>query len=364
MNGKTWKIALLSLTSLMLASSMLFISGCKKGANNASSWQHDPIVPGYSMAEINIGDSFSAVQSLHGDPDQRRTDGGYQIAYYGRIAQGGNLDDPGAWELVVTFYDNGDGSLDSGDETGAIEISGAYSGTTSGSVGLGSTAQDIEGEFGSCDNISESGAASDLRLYSYDARGVDFLLSHDNEAITVIVTAYGGLRNVQENESLSGVQGGLFGIYQSAPIVPGKTVAGINIGDEFRTVKEKYGDPDSTGSTTEGLVFATYTWGYGSWKLNVYMEDKDKNASLGDFDTVVSISVRFPYKGKTPKGTTIGSLQKAVTTEFGTPEKQSTAQHQGEETDILEYNSKGIVFALNSSSADVTEIDVNKPLSP
>ena len=340
---------------------MIFISGCNKGTNNAASWQRDPIVPGYSLAEVNVGDSFSAVQSVHGDPDQKRGDGGYQVAYYSRIAEDGDLDDPGAWELVVTFYDDGNGLLDEADEAGAIEVSGSYSGTTSGGIGLGNTAQDIEGEYGSCENISEAGSQHDLLLYSYEARGVDFLLSA-GRIMTVMVTAYGGLRSIEEDESLNGVQGGLFGIYQSAPIVPGRTVAGINIGDEFRAVKEKYGDPDDSGSTTESLVFATYTWGYGSWKLNVYMEDKDKNSTLGDFDTVVSISVRFPYKGKTPKGITIGSAETAVTTEFGTPDNQTTFQHQGEETKILEYNSKGIVFALNTSSSQVTEIDVNRPV--
>jgi hypothetical protein len=226
---------------------------------------------------------------------------------------------------------------------------------------LGSTPEDIEGEFGPCDNISQTGAG--LELYSYDARGVDMLLSEQHEVITVIVTAYGGLRNVTENEDLSGTQGGVFGIYQQAPIIPGQSAAGINIGDEFQAVKEKYGNPDDSGSTTEGLVFATYTWGYGSWKLNVYLEDKDKNSSLGDYDTVVSISVRNPYQGKTPKGTGIGTLEAAVTKEFGVPQNQTTSQHQGEETRILEYNTRGIVFALSMPSGLVQEIDVNRPLS-
>lgn len=349
-----------AIVSILLLISLL-LSGCNKNTPGMPGWQRDPIVPGYSMAEINIGDTFAAVQSVLGDPDQQRKDGGYQVAYYGRIAQEGNLDDPGAWEVVVTLYDNGDGVLDEGDQVGSVEVSGSYAGKTSGDVGLGSSVQDVEGEFGACDNISQSGD-SNLKVYSYDDRGVSFLFSAQDEVMTIVVTAYGGLRNAEENEELSGNQGGAFGVFATAPIVPGQTAAGLNIGQEFKNVKEKYGNPDSSGSTTEGLVFATYTWGYGTWKLNLYLEDKDQNGSLGDYDVVVSISVRFPYKGQTPKGSGIGAPEAAVAREFGTPENQSITQHQGQEMKIMEYNTKGIVFALSTSNDLVEEIDVNKPL--
>ena len=135
------------------------------------------------------------------------------------------------------------------------------------------------------------------------------------------------------------------------------------MGDEFQSVEKKFGSPDNTGFTTEGLVYATYTGGYGTWKLNVYMEDKDQNDSLGDFDIVVSISVRLPYEGKTPQGVGIGSPSTAVSTEFGPPERQTVAMYQGEELTIMEYNSQGIVFAANSASGQIVEIDVNRPLT-
>lgn len=364
MSDNNWKKLQVLPTLVILALAGIMLPGCRQGAESIPSWERDPIVPGYSMANINIGDPFSAVQSMLGDPDQQQKDGGYQVAYYGRTSEGGNLDDPGAWQLVVTVYDNGNDVLDAGDEVGSIEVSAPYSGKTSGGVGIGSSAEDVEGEFGVCENVSETEGTPDLRLYSYSPRGVEFLVSTAEGVMTAIVTAYGGLRTVEENDNLQGIQGGVFGIFQEAPIIPGQTEAGINIGDEFRSVKEKYGSPDNSGATTEDLVFATYTWGYGTWKLNVYMEDKDKNSSLGDFDTVVSISVRFPYKGKTPKGTGIGSLEAAVVREFGPPERQDTFQHQGEETKILEYNTKGIVFALRMPVGEVIEIDVNRPVAP
>lgn len=353
--------------SALAAAALMSVSlaACGNGGGDLRSWEHDPIVPGYSMAEINIGDAFSAVQAVHGDPEERRKDGAYQYAYYYRTREGGKLDDPGAWRLVVTMYDNGNGYLDPEDEVGAIEVSAPYVGLTSGDIGLGSTSAEVEGEFGHCDSITRTEGSNDegLQLYSYTERGVDFLISGRDGVITVLVTAYGGLRSMTENTDEEDAQAGLFGIYQAAPIVPGQTAAGINIGDEFRAVKEKYGGPDSSGFTTEGLVYATYTGGYGGWKLNIYMEDKDKSNSLGDFDTVVSISVRQPYAGKTPKGARMGSTQTEVTKEFGAPEKETTLQHQGEETDIMEYNTKGIVFALRMPSAVVVEIDVNRPLT-
>jgi hypothetical protein len=366
MNGNTWNKFYVIFAALLLALATISMASCgKDGESDLASWEDDPIVPGYSVAEINIGDPYSAVLEVHGEPDEWREDGGYRNAYYYRTQEGGELDDPGAWRLVATMYDNGNGYLDGEDEVGAIEVSAPYMGTTSGGVGLGSNPREVEEEFGPCENITQSEGPNGekLQVYSYTARGVDFLVSGRKEVITVIVTAYGGLRSVQENDDDYGAQGGLFGIYQSAPIIPGQSAAGINIGDEFRAVKEKYGDPDSSGFTTEGFVYATYTGGYGAWKLNVYMEDLDKNSSLGDFDTVVSISLRQPYAGTTPKGVGIGSTQADVTREFGTAQRESTMFHQGEETKIMEYNTQGIVFALSMPGAVVTEIDVNRPLT-
>lgn len=353
--------ALLALACLAAFSS----TACGGGGVPECTWENDPIVPGYSVADINIGDPFSAVQEVHGDPDEHRKDGGYLYAYYGRLHEEGGIDDPAAWRLVVTLYDQGNGYLDAGDEVGAVEVSSPYRGMTSGSVGIGSTPQQVEEEFGGCRNISSasSPAGGELLLYSYAERGVEFLISPRDGVVTVVITAYGGLRPVQEGEEGGEGQGGLFGTHQTDPIIPGKSAAGISVGDEFRAVRRIYGSPDNAGSTTEGLVYATYTGGYGSWKLTLYLEDTDQSDSLGDFDSVVSICLRSPYAGKTPKGVSIGSLQADVLKEFGAPQSQTTAMHQGEQTTIMEYNSSGIVFAVKTTTGEVIEIDVNRPLT-
>ncbi len=378
--GIFWKINVRAATVLILAAMAFSASSCGGGGSQMSvTWEDDPIVPGFSLAEVNIGDPFSAAQAVHGEPEEHRKDGGYHFAYYGRLIPEGSLDAPGTWHLVITAYDNGNGYLDGDDEIGAVEVSAPYTGKTAGGVGIGSSAEEVEAEFGPCQSVTadeeesgdggisadeEESGDGELRVFSYTSRGVDFLISDKEGVIMVMVTAYGGLRNVEDTGSDTEPTDGLFGARQAAPVIPGQTLADINVGDEYRSVKEKYGSPDSSGFTTEELVFATYTGGSGPWKLNVYCEDKDQSNTLGDFDIVVSISVRAPYAGKTPKGTAIGSPQSAVIAEFGAPERQTILKHQGEETIIMEYNSKGIVFALNAVTSTVVEIDVNRPLSP
>lgn len=341
------------------------LSGCGRERKPAPTWDRDPIVPGYSLADIDIGKPFSEVQAVHGDPDDHRKEGRYIYAYYGRLREGGGIDDPCSWRLVVTLYDQGNGYLDPGDEVGAVEVSAPYAGMTSGGIGMGSTAEEVEGEFGKCPNRSTTTGPEGeaLTLYSYPERGVDFLVSDRRGVVTVVVTAYGGLRQLEDEEGDVRDREGVFGPYQGAPIVPGKTAAGVNLGDEFQVVKKMYGLPDASGFTTEGLVYATYTGGHGSWKLSLYFEDRDHNKALGDYDVVLSICVRAPYSGKTPKGVGIGSTQAQVIREFGKPERQTTLMHQGEQTSIMEYNAKGIVFATSALSGVVVEIDVNPPSS-
>lgn len=347
--------------AVMLA---LVLSGCGKGGKGLHTWERDPIVPGYSAADIEIGSTFSAVLEVHGEPEEHRRDGGYLYAYYGHTRQGEKIDDPASWVLVVTLYDQGNGYLDPEDEVGAVEVSSPYAGRTSGGVGIGSTAGEVEEELGPCPNVSTSSTDyGELLLYSYADRGVEFLISPLEGVITVVVTAYGGLRPVEERPGEGTSAEGLFGSHRTDPILPGQSAAGIGIGSEFRSVRELYGAPDSSGHTTEGLVYATYTGGYGSWKLTIYLEDRDKGKELDDFDTVVSICLRHPYAGRTPKGVGIGSSQAEVIKEFGTPERQTTGLHQGEEVTILEYNTKGIVFALRATTGEVMEIDVNRPLA-
>lgn len=142
--------------------------------------------------------------------------------------------------------------------------------------------------------------------------------------------------------------------------MPGSSCAGINIGDNFLWVKDLYGLPNLSGSLGEGLVFASYTGGTGSWKLNLYLEDTDGDRKPGDYDVVISVGVRSPYAGKTPKGTGIGSRQGDVSKEFGPPEFEDKRIIGGESINIWQYPKKGIVFAINASSGEVVEIDVNR----
>lgn len=361
--GGNVSIALLLLT---LALSALALPGCRKGSEDLAGWQGDPIVPGYSAADIEVGSTFSAVLEVHGEPDDHRLEGGYIYAYYHRTREGGIIDDPASWLLVVTLYDQGNGYLDPEDEVGAIEVSEPYEGRTSGGVGIGSAVAEVEGEFGPCPSVSVTPSEEDgeLLLYSYVDRGVEFLVSPEKGVLTVVVTAYGGLRPVVEKGEEGAGEEGVFGSHRADPVLPGQSAAGITVGSDFRAVKELYGPPDSEGHTTEGLVYATYTWGYGSWKLTVYLEDRDQGKGLDDYDTVVSICLRHPYAGKTPRGVGIGSTQAEVIKEFGPPERQTTGLHQGEEVTVLEYNTKGIVFAVRTQTGEVMEIDVNRPLSP
>ncbi|MGQ9476019.1 MAG: hypothetical protein ACUVSI_07985 [Actinomycetota bacterium] len=350
---------------LALAFAALTLSGCRKGGEDRAGWQGGPIVPGYSAADIEIGSTFSAVLKVHGEPDDHRREGGYIYAYYRRTREGGRIDDPAAWLLVVTLYDQGNGYLDPEDEVGAIEVSAPYEGRTSGGVGIGSAVAEVEGEFGPCPSVSvtPSEGEGELLLYSYMDRGVEFLVSPEKGVLTVVVTAYGGLRPFKEKSEGRTAEEGVFGSHRADPIIPGQSAAGITVGSEFRAVKELYGLPDSEGHTTEGLVYATYTWGYGSWKLTVYLEDRDQGKGLDDYDTVVSVCLRHPYAGRTSKGVGIGSSQAEVIKEFGPPERQTTGLHQGEQVTVMEYNAKGIVFAVRTQTGEVMEIDVNRPLN-
>ncbi len=355
-------LSLLLVLSVVLAASA---AACGGGDVDPSAWDRDPIVPGYSLAEVDIGAPFSAVQEMHGEPERKARDGGYHYAYYARTREGGSIDDPASWRLVVTLYDNGNGFLDPEDEVASIEVSSPYRGLTAGGVGLGSTAGEVEAEFGESPSVTATQGpdGEELQLHSYLQRGVDFLLRGEEGVITVVVTPCGGLRAVEEDGD-SGARGGLFGAFEAAPLLPGEAAAGIEVGEEFHAVRKIYGDPDSTGFTTEGLVYATYTGGYGSWKLNLYLEDVDGGSSLDDFDVVVSIAVRHPYAGRTPKGVGISSPGAEAVKEFGPPERQSDVMHQGEALTIMEYNTKGIVFAARSGSGEIVEIDVNRPLAP
>lgn len=348
---------------LAFVGSLLLAGGCGGGSSLPSrSPEEAPIVPGFSLAQIDIDATFSSVKEIYGEPDEKVFEEGYLHVYYQRLNETVERDYLGAWHMVVILYDNGNGELDGEDRVGQIEVSKPYYGKTNQGNGMGSTSSQLEEEFGPCEYVSRLDVGGKAFLdYSYARRGIEFVLEEESQqVITVVVTAYGGLRpatNQGNPYSLS--VGEIFPATGNEPIMPGESVAGIRIGDPFFKVKDIYGLPNLTGNTGE-VVYATYTGGTSSWKLNVYLEDTDEDRRPGDYDVVISICVRFPYAGKTSRGVGIGSRMADVQKEFGPPQIQERSILGAEVVLIWQYPDKGIVLAIEESSGKVVEIDVNK----
>ncbi len=324
--------------------------------------EHAPIVPGFSLAGIDIDSGFSTVREIYGEPEAKIYEGGYLHLYYGRLKQEVERDFPGAWHLVLILYDNGNGELDDSDRVGQIEVSEPYYGTTLKQNGLGSSPRDLEDEFGECSSVSRLDMGSAIFLnYAYSRVGVEFLVEEaSGQVITVVVTAQGGLKPAAFSDgNLQVSTGDVFLVTGREPILPGVSAAGIKVGDLYSRVKEIYGLPNQTGSNDE-LVYASYTGGSGGWKLTVYMEDTDKNRRPGDFDIVLSINLRYPYAGKTPRGVGIGSTSMDVSREFGAPSIKERTTMGGPIIQIWQYPEKGIVFAIDEETSRVVEIDVNR----
>jgi hypothetical protein len=324
--------------------------------------EYGPVVPGYSLARVDVDVPCSTVRETLGEPDEYEYKNGYVYAYFGRMREDASREDPEAWHYVVVMYDDGDQDLSDGDTVGQIEATDPYYGTTSGKNGLESTPAEMLGEFGEFDGTSTAEyEGKTYRSYVFTKRGFEFVAEEGaDRVVTLVVTPLGGLKPARNPGKTYEVSSGdVFRNTGNEPIVAGASAAGIDIGDNFIWVKDLYGLPNLSGSLGEGLVYATYTGGTGSWKLNIYLEDTDQDERPGDYDVVISIAVRFPYDGRTAKGVGIGSKQADVSKEFGTPEFQQTANMGGEATQLWQYPSKGIVFAINELHG-VQEIDVNR----
>lgn len=352
---------------IALALAALIVTGAGCGGNDElerrKAPEYAPIVPGYSLAKLDIDAPYSSVRGVYGDPDEYVYKDGYIYAYYQRINEDAARDDPEAWHLVVVLNDNGNRDLDDQDSVGQIEVSDPYYGTTSGGNGLGSTPQELLDELGQFDGSSVAKFyGKPYRSYTFSRRGFEFMeAEEDQRVVTLVVTPMGGLKPAQSSgKQYVESNGDVFKATRNEPVVPGSSLAAINIGDNFLWVKDLYGLPNLTGNLGEGLISASYTGDMGGWKLNIYLADTDQDEKPSDYDSVISIAVRAPYEGKTPKGVTIGSKKADVTREFGPPEIEESGSMGGEAVLIWQYTSRGIVFAINATTGEVLEIDVNK----
>lgn len=350
-----------ALAALLLAA--LAAGGCGGGpGRERDAPEYGPVVPGYSLARVDIDAPYSSVREVLGEPDEYEYKNGYVYAYFGRAREDAHREDPESWHYVVVLYDDGDHDLSDGDTVGQVEVTGPYHGTTSGKNGLESTPREMLGEFGEFDGSSaaEFGGRT-YRSYVFTRRGFEFVAEEGTDrVVTLVVTPLGGLKPARNpGRSYEVSSGDVFKHTGAEPVVPGSSLAGIDIGDNFLWVKDLYGLPNLSGNLGEGLVYATYTGGAGGLKLNLYLEDADRDERPGDYDVVISIAVRFPYAGRTARGVGIGSRQADVGREFGPPEFQQTANMGGEAVQLWQYPSKGIVFAINETSG-VQEIDVNR----
>lgn len=335
---------------------------CSGGSEACPAWKKDPVVPGYSAALLGIGDRLNSVLETHGEPEEVREERRFHHAFYGRLETEGRSG-PAEWSLVVVLRDDGDGTLDGEDLVVSLEVSGDYQGRTPEDLGLGSTGEEIEARLGPCEATSTSltEEGEELRLLSYPTRGIDFLVSPTKGAVTLIVTPPGGLNPIVEESPIPAATDP-FGPYGREPVLPGRSMAGITLGEELSSVRQKMGEPGNWGATGEGLLYLAYTQGNGPWKLTLYLEDSDGNSRPSAPDLVVSICVREPYAGRTRGGVGIGSSRSQVLSEFGRAELEYRSPHLGEDTIFLEYPRRGIVFAVNAMTGLVVEIDVVKPL--
>ncbi len=351
-------------TVSVLAALVVTAAGCGGGEpDHAGDPDYAPIVPGYSLAGLDIDATFATAREAYGDPEVSEYRDGYIYSYFLRLNDTGKRDDPETWHLVVVFHDNGNFELDDADTIGQIEVSAPYYGTTSGGNSMESTPEELIGEFGQFDGSSETEYNGQAYIaYTFSKRGVEFLeAKKDGRVVTMVVTPIGGLKPATGmGKQYAVASGDIFKVTGTEPIVAGTSLAGISIGDNYVWVKDNYGLPNLTGFMGEGLVSATYTGGTGGWKLNVYLQDQDLDEKPSDYDTVISVAVRSPYAGKTAKGVGIGSKQADVSKEFGPAEILDEGNMGGESAIIWQYPSKGIVFAMDAATGLVVEVDVNK----
>lgn len=122
-------------------------------------------------------------------------------------------------------------------------------------------------------------------------------------------------------------------------IVPGRSAAGIKLGDPFKNVKKLWGDPDGPFGVDR---FFSY------WEPN-----KGLSGFVDDNHNVRSVFVRRPNKAKTAGRRGIGNTLKQVEEEFGKAQEIKKNDHW--------YWKRGIQFSYNEDER-VESIYIFRPI--
>lgn len=121
-------------------------------------------------------------------------------------------------------------------------------------------------------------------------------------------------------------------------IVPGRSAAGIKLGDPFKNVKELYGDPDGPLGVNRHFSY---------WEPN-----RGISGSVDDNNLVTNVFLRRPNKAKTAGRNGIGSALKRVEEEFGKAEEIDKNDYW--------YWKRGIHFTFDEDER-VERIHIFKP---
>lgn len=179
-----------------------------------------------------------------------------------------------------------------------------------------------------------------------------------NEADTVMVTAntdldigdYSGEISINSNGGTA-VVNILLSIKAKIEIFPGIGAAKMKLGDTYNELEQLYGNPDShlyfhysTGETWHYLYYNS---------IKAVFEIFNYSLSFYNNDTIISISVEYPYDGLTDKLIGIGSSLNDIVVAYGEPPEINTGY-----TNYYKYESLGINFYYDENDTLVTEIKV------
>lgn len=142
----------------------------------------------------------------------------------------------------------------------------------------------------------------------------------------------------------------------SGPIVPGHSVAGIELGMESSRVRELLGNPKKE----EGE-----SWHYPQLHLTVSLHDKSVNGLM----FVKACQGQEPFRDsmtwaesiKTAEGIGLGSSTEEIKRALGAPEHERHVEATVE-MDVLSYPSHGIMFQVGESGTCV--IGITAPYIP
>ena len=187
-----------------------------------------------------------------------------------------------------------------------------------------------------------------------------------NEADTVTITAnteldigdYSGEISINSNGGTATVNVSL-SIETKIGIFPGEGAARMDLGDTYSQLKQVYGNPDNH------IVFEIYypnDGHYEYWHNLYYYSIKATfvifgySSSILDSDSLISITVEYPYDGQTEELIGIGSSLADVVVAYGEPPEIITGY-----TYYYKYESLGINFYHAENDSIVTKIKVYYP---